>query len=136
KKNSDYIHAIEQFEGMLKLIPREPITHYNLGIAYKLTSKTGPALQHFIKSTELDPNFAAPHFQLYNAYREAGRKEDSARELDLFNEIKKRKAGAAVAEDPEWSYYSEIYDTVELDGESEREASTPFKFQSRKVASG
>jgi tetratricopeptide (TPR) repeat protein len=136
KKNFDYIHAIEQLEGMLKLVPGEPVTHYNLGIAYKLTNKTGLALQHFNTAAELDPNFAAPHFQLYNAYREAGRKEDSARELDIFNEIKKRKAGAAVAEDPEWSYYSEIYDAVELDGESDREASAPFKFQSRKVASG
>ncbi|MBZ5507108.1 MAG: FG-GAP-like repeat-containing protein [Acidobacteriia bacterium] len=136
KKNFDYTHAIEQFEGLLKLIPNETITHYNLGIAYKLTNKAGLALQHFIKASELDPNFAAPHFQLYNAYREVGRKEDSTRELDLFNEIKKRKAGAAVAEDPEWSYYAEIYDTVELDGEPDSGASAPFKFQSRKVAFG
>jgi Flp pilus assembly protein TadD len=136
KKNFDHTHAIEQFEGMLRLIPNEPVTHYNLGIAYKLTNKASLALQHFITASELDPNFAAPHFQLYNAYREMGRKEGSARELDLFNEIKKRKAGAAIAEDPEWSYYSEIYDFVELDRESDREASPPFKFQSRKVASG
>ncbi|HEX4604511.1 MAG TPA: FG-GAP-like repeat-containing protein [Candidatus Angelobacter sp.] len=136
KKDFDYIHATEQLEGMLKLVPNEPVTHYNLGIAYKLTNKPSLALQHFIAASELDPRFAAPHFQLYNAYREAGRKEDSMREMDLFNEIKKRKAGAAVAEDPEWSYYSEIYDSVEFEGESDSAASGQFKFQSRKVASG
>jgi tetratricopeptide (TPR) repeat protein len=136
KKNFDYIHATGQFEGMLKLVPNEPVTHYNLGIAYKLTNKASLALQHFIAASELDLNFAAPHFQLYNAYREVGRKEDSARELELFNEIKKRKVGAAIAEDPEWSYYSEIYDSVELESESDGAASAPFKFQSRKVASG
>jgi len=42
----------------------------------------------------------------------------------LFNDIKKRKAGAAIAEDPEWSYYSEIYDVIELDQEFNREASS------------
>jgi hypothetical protein len=136
KKNFEYSRAVEQFEGMLKLVPSEPVTHYNLGIAYKLSGKTDLGLRHFITSAELDPNFAAPHFQMYNAYREAGRKEDSARELELFNEIKKRKAGAAVGEDPEWSYYAEIYDVVELDGELDAGASPPFKFQATQVASG
>jgi Tfp pilus assembly protein PilF len=136
KKNFDYAHAIEQFEGMLKLVPSEPITHYNLGIAYKLGGKPALALQHFVTSSELDPNFAAPHFQLYNAYRESGRKDDSTRELDLFNEIKKRKVGAAIAEDPEWSYYSEIYDVVELDSDLDHGPASVFKFQSRQVATG
>jgi Tfp pilus assembly protein PilF len=136
KKNFDYANAIEQFEGMLKLVPNEPMSHYNLGIAYKLGGKPALALQHFVTSSELDPNFAAPHFQLYNAYREVGRKEDSTRELDLFNEIKKRKVGAAIAEDPEWSYYSEIYDVVELDGDLDHGPASAFKFQSSRVADG
>jgi tetratricopeptide (TPR) repeat protein len=137
KKEFDHPHAVEQLEGMLKLLPNEPVTHYNLGIEYKLTAKAGPALEQFEAASRVNPNFAAPHFQLFNAYRELGRKEDAARELDLFNEIKKRKAGAAVAEDPEWSYYSEIYDVVEMDNEFDNTVSSPpFKFQSRKVASG
>lgn len=137
KKEFDHQHAVEQLEGMLKLVPEEPVTHYNLGIEYKLTGKAEAALKQFATASELSPNFAAPHFQLYNAYRESGRKEDAARELDLFNEIKKRKAGAAVPEDPEWSYYSEIYDAPELDNDFDSSASAPpFKFQVQKVASG
>jgi hypothetical protein len=136
KKNLDHAKAIEQLEGMLRLVPTEPVTHYNLGVEYKLLGKTEQALSHFVIAAQLNPNFAAPHFQLYNAYRES-HKEDAARELELFNEIKKRKAGAAVAEDPEWSFYSEIYDVVALDSEFERETGTPvFKFQSSTVASG
>src|SRR2546430_7553642 len=46
----------------------------------------------FPYTTLFRSNFAAPHFQLYNAYRELGRKTDADRELELFNEIKKRKA--------------------------------------------
>ena len=137
RKNLDHEKAIEQFEGMLRLVPNEAVTHYNLGVEYKLLGKAQAALSQFVTASQLNPNFAAPHFQLYNAYREAGRKEDAAKELELFNEIKKRKAGAAVAEDPEWSFYSEIYDAVALDSEFERENGAPaFKFHPGKVASG
>lgn len=137
KKEFDNDHAIQQFEGMLKLVPTEPVTHYNLGVLYRQAGKADQALPQFIAASELNHNFAAPHFQLYNAYRDMGRKDDATRELSLFNEIKKRKAGAAVPEDPEWSFYSEIYDVVELDGDYDQETSPlPFKFESRKVAAG
>ena len=137
KKEFDHPAAIQQLEGMVKLVPDEPVTHYNLGIEYKLTGKAGEALPQFEAAARLNPNFAAPHFQLYNAYREAGRAQEAARELELFNEIKKRKAGTAVAEDPEWSFYSEIYDVVALDSKFEIDNASPvFKFQRHKVASG
>lgn len=137
KKEFDHPAAIQQLEGMIKLVPDEPVTHYNLGIEYKLTGKAGLALPQFETASRLNPNFAAPHFQLYNAYREAGRAQEAARELELFNEIKKRKAGASVTEDPEWSFYSEIYDAAALDSEFEIDSASPiFKFQRHKVASG
>lgn len=137
KKEFDHAAAIQQLEGMIKLVPDEPVTHYNLGIEYKLTSKAGQALPQFETAARLNPNFAAPHFQLYNAYREGGRAQEAARELELFNEIKKRKAGVSIAEDPEWSFYSEIYDIAALDSEFETDSASPvFKFQSHKVASG
>lgn len=137
KEALDYTSAARQFEGMLRLVPGEPVTHYNLGIAYRLTGNPELALSHFVSASKLNPNFAAPHFQLYNAYRESGRKEDAARELEQFNEIKKRKAGAAVPEDPDWSYYSEIYDAVELDGELDHgNSASSFRFEPRRVVSG
>ena len=137
KKEFDHPAAIQQLEGMIRLVPDEPVTHYNLGIEYKLTGKSEQALPQFETASRLNPNFAAPHFQLYNAYRNAGRKEDAARELEIFNEVKKRKAGAAVPEDPEWSFYSEIYDVAALDSEFELDTASPtFRFQPRKVASG
>jgi hypothetical protein len=125
KKEFNNERAIEQLEGMIKLIPDEPVTHYNLGVVYKLTGNAEAALAHFKAAAQLAPNFAAPHFQLYNAFREADRREDAARELTLFNEIKKRKTSMAVAEDPEWSFYAEIYDTVDLDGPYDRGATSP-----------
>lgn len=137
KKEFDHAAAIQQFLGMIKLVPDEPVTRYNLGIEYDLTGKADQALPQFEAAARLNPNFAAPHFQLYNAYRVAGRTQEAARELELFNEIKKRKAGAAVSEDPEWSFYSEIYDVAALDSEFESDSTSPVvKFQSHKVASG
>lgn len=113
KKEGDYEHAIEQLEGMAKLVPDEPVTHYNLGVLYRLASKPKEGLQQLEIAEKLNPNLAGPHFQLFNQYRQAGRAADAARELKVFQEIKNRTAGAAVPEDMEWSYYAEIYETVE-----------------------
>ncbi len=113
KRDSEYEKAVQQFEQMVKLVPDEPVSQYNLGVLYKLLAKPDLSLKHFEEAARLDPNLAGPHFQLYNAYRAAGRNEDSARELAAFQEIKKRQVGAAVPEDLEWSYFSEIYDTTD-----------------------
>ena len=75
--------------------------------------KADGALKEFETSAKLDPNLAGPHFQLYNAYRGAGRADDAARELKIFQGIKERAKGAAIAEDMEWSFFSEIYETIE-----------------------
>ena len=126
KKDGDYEHAIQQLEGMTKLVPDEPITHYNLGVLYKLAGKPAEGLKQLELAEKLNPNLAGPHFQLFNQYRQAGRTEDSARELKIFQEIKKRQAGAAVPEDMEWSYYAEIYETVEPQPADEAPARLKF----------
>ena len=113
KKESQYEKAIAQFERMVKLVPDEAISHYNLGYLYKITDRAADAVREFELSAKLDPNLAGPHFQLYNSYRDAGRAEDAAREQALFQEIRKRQAGAAVPEDLDWSFYAEILDPVD-----------------------
>lgn len=113
KRDSRYDEAIEQFRGMLARVPDEPVSHYNLGTLYRLTGKPDLALQHFEQAARLAPHLAGPRFALYNAYKAAGRAEDSARELAEFQRLKKLQEGAAVPEDLEWSWYSEILDEVE-----------------------
>jgi tetratricopeptide (TPR) repeat protein len=113
KKDSQYDKAIAQFEGMNRLVPDEPKSHYNLAVLYKLNGKTDAALKEFETAAKLDPNLAGPHFQLYNAYRGASRTDDAARELKTFQAIKERAKGAAIPEDMEWSFFSEIYETIE-----------------------
>jgi len=112
KRDSQYDPAIAQFEGMIARVPDESVSHYNLGTLYKLTGKPELALKHFEEAARLGPNLAGPHFQLFNAYKQAGRAEDSARELAKFKEIKAAQEGAAVPEDLEWSWYSEVLDEI------------------------
>jgi hypothetical protein len=68
----------------------------------------------------LDPEMEAPHFQLYNVYRQAGRGEDAARELAIFQRLKKEHEGAAIPQDPEWSAYAEIYDPIDIKSSQRR----------------
>lgn len=112
KRESEYDKATAQFEGMLARVPDEPVSHYQLGTLYKLTDRPELALKHFEEAARLGPHLAGPRFQLFNAYRQAGRAEDAARELAKFQEIKVLQEGAAIPEDLEWSWYSEILDEI------------------------
>ena len=89
-----------------------PWTSVLVYLAKILAGKPAEGLKQLEIAAKLNPNLAGPHFQLFNQYRQAGR-EEAASELKIFQEIKKRQAGAAVPEDMEWSYYSEIYETIE-----------------------
>jgi tetratricopeptide (TPR) repeat protein len=113
KKDADYAKAITEFEEMVKLVPDEPISHYNLGYLYKVTDKVAQSLPEFERASALDPNLAGPHFQLFNAYKDAGRDADAAREQAVFQEIKRRQAGAVIPEDLDWSAYAEILDPID-----------------------
>ena len=113
KKAGEYAKAQPQFAGFVKLVPGEPAGHYNLGTLHKLDNRNDLAIQAFETASSLDPNLAAPHFQLYNLYRQAGRRDDAAKRLQLFQKVKSDQANAAVPEDMEWSFYSEILEVIE-----------------------
>jgi tetratricopeptide (TPR) repeat protein len=112
KKLDEKEKAIAQFRKMAELVPDEPITRYNLGTLYKLTGDPAGAVREFELTAKLDPNLAAARFQLYNLYRASGRGDDATRELADFQRLKKSQEGAAIPEDVEWSFYSEIYDIM------------------------
>jgi tetratricopeptide (TPR) repeat protein len=141
KRASEYEKAVAQFQRMVELVPDEPVSHYNLGVLYKLLARQAESLAQFEAAARLAPQLAGPHFQLFNAYKLLGRSADAARELALFQEIKKRTAGAAVPEDLEWSFYSEIYDPPAeklAAGASDGAAAAPpaLAFEARELARG
>ena len=110
KKQAEFDRALPQFQQMARLVPNEPMVHYQLGALHKLGNNLAAATKEFERARDLNPRLAAPHFQLYGIYRQANRPEDAAAELAKFQELKKQQEGAAVPEDMEWSFYSEIYD--------------------------
>jgi Tfp pilus assembly protein PilF len=136
KRDSQYDKAIVEFERMVKLVPSEPISHYNLGYLYKLTDRPADALREFERAAQLDPNLAGAHFQLFNAYRDAGRTADAQREQQLFQEIKRRQTGAAVPEDLEWSFYSEILDPADPAGAADTAPPAKLAFADRRLDGG
>lgn len=131
RKEGEAAKAIEQFQGMLRLTPDEPIPHYQLGALYRQTGKSAEAMAEFERASKLNPLLAGAHFQLYNLYRQAGRTADAAPQLQIFQELKKRQEGAAVAEDVDWCNYAEIYDPPRA--ASPVAASAPA-FEDRKLA--
>ncbi|HEX7180896.1 MAG TPA: FG-GAP-like repeat-containing protein, partial [Thermoanaerobaculia bacterium] len=136
KRDSQYDKAVAQLERMVALVPDEPVSHYNLGVLYKLTEKPGLSLRHFEEAARLGPSLAGPRFQLYNAYRQAGRAEDAARELEVFKKIKAGQEGAAVPEDLEWSWYSELLDEIEPRRAAAPEKPAEPKLEPVELASG
>jgi lipoprotein NlpI len=113
KQAGRYDEARAQLERLVELEPDDPICHYNLGVLYKMDRRMDDAIREWRRTVELDPTLAGPHFQLATAHRLAGRAEEAAREMAAFEEIKARRAGAAIKEDLDWGYYAELYDVVD-----------------------
>ncbi len=110
KDAGDYEKSITELKEMVRLVPSDPIAHYNLAADFRATGNADAALPEFLIAEKLNPDLAGPHFQLYTMYQRKGDKESAARERQLFDEVKKRNEGAAVPENMEWSFYSELYD--------------------------
>lgn len=130
KRAGEFERAIRQLERMVELVPDEPVSHYNLGVLYRMVGRNREALGKFELAARLDPSLAAPHFQLFNAYRQAGEKEKAAYHLEQFRKIKEQQKNAVVAEDVEWSFYSELYDPIDPAADRD-EPVAELRFQER-----
>ena len=112
KKRGENERAIEEFEQMIKLVATEAKSYYQLGVLYRQSGNVEKAIASLGKASELNPSLAAPHFQLFNIYRRSDR-ERAMKELERFKILKAGQQDAAVGEDVNWSFYSELYDEVE-----------------------
>ncbi len=131
KKSGEVDKAIDQLLQMEKLVPGEAKTQYNLGALYKQIGNTRRAIEKFELTSQLDPSLAAPHFQLFGILRRTD-PERATEELEVFKGLKAATDGAAVGEDVDWSYYSELYDPSLATGMAA--AAAPFEFAIREVA--
>ena len=117
KKAGEVEIAIDQFLQMERLVPDEAKTQYNLGALYKQLGNTRRAIEKFERTIELDPSLAAPHFQLFGILRRTD-EQRAMRELETFKGLKEATEDAAVGEDVDWSFYSELHDPSLATGEA------------------
>ncbi|MCY4595322.1 MAG: ASPIC/UnbV domain-containing protein [Bryobacterales bacterium] len=131
KKAGEAEKAIDQLLQMERLRPLEAKTQYNLGALYKQIGNTRRAIEKFERTIELDPSLAAPHFQLFGILRRT-ELERATRELEIFKGLKEATEDAAVGEDVDWSFYSELYDPSLATGDAA--PAVPYKFATHEVA--
>jgi tetratricopeptide (TPR) repeat protein len=112
KKQGENEKALTQIREFVKLAPTEPMGHYNLGVLLKAQGQSAQAIPAFEQAAKLDLNLAAARFQLFNAYRTAGRQPEAQAMLAEFQKLKKEQEGSATPEDVDWCAYSEILDAA------------------------
>ena len=113
KRRGDADQALVQLQRLIQLEPSDAITLYNIGVLQKIAGRMELAAAAFEKSSAIDGTLAAPHFQLYNLYRQADRTVDAQKHLTEFQRLKKEQEGAAIPEDMEWNRFAEVLDEVE-----------------------
>ncbi len=130
KRKGEPDKAKVQLVRMAELVQNDPITQYNLGVIEKMDSHMGEAAMRFEAAVLLDGNLAAPHFQLFNLYRQMEKPADSQKHLAEFQRLKKEQEGAAIPEDMEWNRYAEVLDEMEPAQKSDR---LPAAFEMREI---
>jgi predicted Zn-dependent protease len=80
--------ALQPAREAVRLAPGNLVCHLALGRALLALEKTGPAIAEFEVALKLGPAYPHTHFYLGQAYRQAGREEDSRREQAEFTRLK------------------------------------------------
>jgi Flp pilus assembly protein TadD len=79
----------------MSLDPSLAEPHYYLGSLALTNGKLDEAMQQLQAAVRLDPSSSKAHFALSRALRQQGRSEESARELGIYQELKRAEDGAA-----------------------------------------
>jgi tetratricopeptide (TPR) repeat protein len=80
--------AEELLRSALALDPALPDAHYQLGNLALKKGLIAAAQQHLEQAVKLDSRNGQAHFALSRVYRRLGRKEDGAREMELYQSLK------------------------------------------------
>jgi tetratricopeptide (TPR) repeat protein len=83
--------AIEQLQRTLELDPNYPVTHWILGLLYRITGRYELAIAAGEKGVNLSGGSPLMRAALAHTYGKAGRAEDARRVLDDLSELAKHK---------------------------------------------
>ncbi len=86
---SDTKQAFEHYKRALNLRPDLVEAHIALAKTLSAMGRPGEALPHLLEAERLDPDNETVHYKLAQAYRESGQDQEAARELALFNRLRR-----------------------------------------------
>jgi tetratricopeptide (TPR) repeat protein len=89
-REAQWERATDLYRSVLAREPRNPWALYGLGRASIGLGQYEPAIAPLRAAIDADPTIAEAHFQLAQALRQLGRREDGARELALFTALRGR----------------------------------------------
>lgn len=90
-KQGNLQKAYDSYSEAVRLQPSDADANFGLAKTLISMDKSAEALPILERAVQLDPTNAAAHFRLSTLYREAGRTEDSKREVDLYKKYKDMK---------------------------------------------
>lgn len=85
--------AVTLLEHAISLEPSLAAAHYELGNFLLSKGETHEALRQLKEAAKLDPADISTRYALARAYRRLGRKEEAAKEMRLFAELKAKQNG-------------------------------------------
>jgi tetratricopeptide (TPR) repeat protein len=91
-QRGEHTKAFQLAAEAAKRNPGSARNFFLTGKALASLGKDDLSIRWFRQATGLDDTYAEPHYWLAKVYRNAGKTEDAARELEIFQELSKRPA--------------------------------------------
>jgi tetratricopeptide (TPR) repeat protein len=88
--SGDHQKAVALLRRALELAPADPIAHLNLGMALILAGQPAEAVEHLTATVAMSGP-AEAHQHLATAYAALGRADDSRRELEVYEQLKRSR---------------------------------------------
>jgi Flp pilus assembly protein TadD len=88
--SGDHQKAVALLRRALELAPADPIAHLNLGMALILAGQPAEAVEHLTATVAMSGP-AEAHQHLATAYAALGRADDSRRELEFYEQMKRSR---------------------------------------------
>jgi tetratricopeptide (TPR) repeat protein len=94
--SGDHQKAVATLRRALALAPSDPIAHLNLGMALTLAGQPAEAIEQLTAAVSMNGP-ADAHEHLAAAYAALGKAEDSRRELEIYEQLKRDRLQAGAA---------------------------------------